>query len=327
MAEAVTPRDAPRLPRQPEQPDRHDLPAPRVGGVPRARCRRDSSSWSPTTRTPTTSRIPSTRTRSRDARRRLGCRRDAAHLLEDLRPRRGCASATASRPVEVIEVLQRIRQPFNVNALALVGGARRARRPRARARGRARCNREGMAYLSRRLRPPRRCRTCRAGRTSSSCGSGRGCAVYDALLRRGVIVRPMDGYGLPEHLRVTVGLPEENERFVEALEAVLARRRDDAARRPAADRRRRPDRRLARAGGPRARAGRRGGRARPQRREPARRARARHRSIASPRDPARRRRGRRPGRAGGAGRRVRRARRALRAARRAGRRCSPTSAA
>jgi histidinol-phosphate aminotransferase len=50
---------------------------------------------------------------------------------------------------------------------------------------------------------------------------GQGLAVYDALLRRGVIVRPMDGYGLPEHLRVTIGLPEENRRFIEALEAVL----------------------------------------------------------------------------------------------------------
>ena len=39
---------------------------------------------------------------------------------------------------------------------------------------------------------------------------GQGRAVYEALLRRGVIVRPMDGYGFPEHLRVTIGLPEEN---------------------------------------------------------------------------------------------------------------------
>jgi histidinol-phosphate aminotransferase len=50
---------------------------------------------------------------------------------------------------------------------------------------------------------------------------GQGLAVYEGLLREGVIVRPMDGYGLPEYLRVTIGLPEENARFIEALETVL----------------------------------------------------------------------------------------------------------
>jgi histidinol-phosphate aminotransferase len=50
---------------------------------------------------------------------------------------------------------------------------------------------------------------------------GEGGRVYDALLRRGVIVRPMAVYGLPRHLRVTVGTPEDNRRFVESLAAVL----------------------------------------------------------------------------------------------------------
>src|SRR5262249_22743449 len=50
---------------------------------------------------------------------------------------------------------------------------------------------------------------------------GQGLSVYESLLRRGVIVRPMDGYGLPAYLRVTIGLPEENQRLVEALEATL----------------------------------------------------------------------------------------------------------
>jgi histidinol-phosphate aminotransferase len=50
---------------------------------------------------------------------------------------------------------------------------------------------------------------------------GQGLTVYQRLLQRGVIVRPMDGYSLPEYLRVTIGLPEENRRFVEALESVL----------------------------------------------------------------------------------------------------------
>lgn len=48
-----------------------------------------------------------------------------------------------------------------------------------------------------------------------------GRAVYDAMLKHGVIVRPMAGYGLPRHLRITIGRPEEIERCVEALEASL----------------------------------------------------------------------------------------------------------
>ena len=45
--------------------------------------------------------------------------------------------------------------------------------------------------------------------------------LYERLLRMGVIVRPVANYGLPNHLRVTVGLPEQNQRFLAALEAAL----------------------------------------------------------------------------------------------------------
>ncbi len=44
------------------------------------------------------------------------------------------------------------------------------------------------------------------------------------LQRLGVVVRPMDGYGLPDHVRITVGTPEENERCVCALKTVLGAR-------------------------------------------------------------------------------------------------------
>ncbi|KZX81451.1 hypothetical protein A3717_37455 [Alcanivorax sp. HI0013] len=45
--------------------------------------------------------------------------------------------------------------------------------------------------------------------------------VYQALLREGVIVRPLGGYGMPNFLRVTVGTSRENERFLQALKHVL----------------------------------------------------------------------------------------------------------
>jgi len=47
-----------------------------------------------------------------------------------------------------------------------------------------------------------------------------GAAVYEKLLRDGVIVRPLHGFGMPDHVRITVGLPEENERVVKALRRI-----------------------------------------------------------------------------------------------------------
>jgi len=46
--------------------------------------------------------------------------------------------------------------------------------------------------------------------------------VYEALLRQGVIVRPVTNYGMPDFLRVTIGTKAENERFLTALKTVLS---------------------------------------------------------------------------------------------------------
>ena len=45
--------------------------------------------------------------------------------------------------------------------------------------------------------------------------------VYQAMLQEGVIIRAMDAYGFPEYIRVNVGLPQENRRFLAALKKVL----------------------------------------------------------------------------------------------------------
>jgi histidinol-phosphate aminotransferase len=50
---------------------------------------------------------------------------------------------------------------------------------------------------------------------------GDGRAAYDQLLRKGVIVRAMNGYGYPRHVRISVGLPEEHRRLVAALAEVM----------------------------------------------------------------------------------------------------------
>ena len=52
---------------------------------------------------------------------------------------------------------------------------------------------------------------------------GNGNDVFQQLLLRGVIVRPMGIYEFPEHIRVTVGTMEENRRFIEALKKVIKR--------------------------------------------------------------------------------------------------------
>jgi len=53
---------------------------------------------------------------------------------------------------------------------------------------------------------------------------GHGREVFEQLQRKKVIVRAMDGYGLPDHIRVTVGTREQNERMVASLQEVLAER-------------------------------------------------------------------------------------------------------
>jgi len=51
--------------------------------------------------------------------------------------------------------------------------------------------------------------------------AGAAAQVYQRLLQQGVIVRPIAGYGMPEHLRVSIGLESENERFLQALQVAL----------------------------------------------------------------------------------------------------------
>jgi histidinol-phosphate aminotransferase len=50
---------------------------------------------------------------------------------------------------------------------------------------------------------------------------GDGCAVFEQLLRRKIIVRPLKGYGLPEWVRISVGTMEQNKRLIAALKEVI----------------------------------------------------------------------------------------------------------
>ena len=123
-------------------------------------------------------------------------------------------------PAPVIDALERIRQPFNVNALALAG-ALAALDDEEHVRRTLATNRAGMVFLVDAFRALGLAHVPSAA-NFVLVRVGDGARVYEALLRRGVIVRPMAVYGFPEHVRVTIGTEAENARFSTALRAVLA---------------------------------------------------------------------------------------------------------
>lgn len=116
----------------------------------------------------------------------------------------------------VADILNRVRQPFNVNSLALAGACAALDDTAYLDAGR-RVNREGLAQLQAGLDAlGLECIPTRANFvTVDVCVPAK--PVYEALLRRGVIVRPLDGYGMPRHLRVSVGLEHENSLFLDFL--------------------------------------------------------------------------------------------------------------
>lgn len=121
---------------------------------------------------------------------------------------------------EIADLLNRVRQPFNCNSLALVSAIavmnddefvkKVAKNNRLEmARYEAFCQANGLEYI-----PSK-------GNFITIDFKRPAAAIYDALLREGVIVRPIAGYGMPNHLRISIGLPEENDRFFSALLKVL----------------------------------------------------------------------------------------------------------
>jgi len=121
----------------------------------------------------------------------------------------------------IADLLNRIRPPFNVNSLAMVA-AEAALADDDHLRRTVRLNHDGMRQLTDGFRKLGLSHIPSAG--NFVCVEvGDAACVNDALLRQGVIVRPIANYGMPRHLRVTVGLPEENERFLKALGKVLRR--------------------------------------------------------------------------------------------------------
>jgi len=121
----------------------------------------------------------------------------------------------------VADLMNRVRQPFNNNGLALLA-AEIALEDEDFVRRSVELNREQRARLEKELRALG-LTVLPSQANFLAVGFGRDAApVHRGLLERGVIVRPMKSYELPQFLRVTVGTAAENDRFLAALKEVLA---------------------------------------------------------------------------------------------------------
>ncbi len=119
------------------------------------------------------------------------------------------------------DVLNRVRQPFNVNSFAQLAARAVLDDSDHLARTIA-VNRAGMTRLTRGFETLGLSFIPSVGNfiaVNVRCDSG---DVYEALLREGVIVRPVDNYGMPGYLRISIGLEDENRRCLDALSKVLA---------------------------------------------------------------------------------------------------------
>lgn len=119
---------------------------------------------------------------------------------------------------ELCRWLNRVRQPFNVNAIAQAA-AIAAMDDHAFAEKTARENRVGLTFLE------MGCRALGFSAVPSVANFmlvrvGEGMRVFDMLQREGLIVRPVKSYGLPEWIRITVGTGEQNDRLMAALAVV-----------------------------------------------------------------------------------------------------------
>ncbi|TVR67303.1 MAG: histidinol-phosphate transaminase [Candidatus Competibacteraceae bacterium] len=121
---------------------------------------------------------------------------------------------------QIADLLNRVREPFNVNSLALVAAAAALDDVSHLERGRA-VNRAGMRQLQDACRPLGLNWLPSIGNFLCVDVGRPGREIFLELLKRGVIVRPVDNYGLPRFLRISIGTQAENARLIEVLNAVL----------------------------------------------------------------------------------------------------------
>ena len=137
------------------------------------------------------------------------------HGLANLRIGYGLASQ------EMIDILQKTRQPFNANGIAQAGALAGLRDVAHQQRTKA-VNDEGRAYLQKEFAAMSlEFVPSHANFVLVKVGDGKG--VFGALMRRGLIVRPMASYKLPEWIRVSVGTMDQNRAFIAALREIVGK--------------------------------------------------------------------------------------------------------
>ena len=121
---------------------------------------------------------------------------------------------------QIADLLNRVRQPFNVNTPALIGATAalddeehlqycREINLKGIKFWRAACQHRGLEYIP------------TVGNFITINFERDATPIYNALLREAIIVRPIGNYGLPNHLRITISTPEENQQCLDALDKVL----------------------------------------------------------------------------------------------------------
>lgn len=123
--------------------------------------------------------------------------------------------------VDIADLLNRVRQPFNANMLALaaaeaaLGDADYLQQTLA-------VNNAGMAQLTQAFKALSLAWIPSSGNFVSVDLKQNALPIYQALLQKGVIVRPVANYEMPTHLRISIGTGRENQIFIKALQEVLS---------------------------------------------------------------------------------------------------------
>ena len=121
---------------------------------------------------------------------------------------------------EIADLLNRVRQPFNVNSIALVAAEAALDDDEYVAKS-IEVNRQGLQQWEMACGQIKRSYLPSVGNFLTIHVGKNAQKIYEALLREGIIVRPIANYGLPDYLRFTIGTEAQNTRCIEALKKVI----------------------------------------------------------------------------------------------------------